>query len=323
MSFAPPPPPIPFVANYYPASMASYPTPQTYVAAPPFFPPVDGHQHYFFAATPPPLQLRSITAANINAEMQMIGGLMLQFPYISIDVEYAGVVHHPAVAARNLTADERYALVKANVDEVPIVQLGITLSDSNGNLPLGFHHAGPRHLRQLVWEVVFSDFDASRGEAHAANSVKFLESQGVDFDLARLTGVSSTVFGERLLAILPPRPDELTWSAFGAAYDMAYMLKMLTGGQPLPDNRTDFLLQIQSRLRGGRIFDTKCIVDYNHHALRDLGLKQTASRLGVGQQMMPMLAGYKSFLASRIFTICRLPRVDNNNYHQGHIDGLV
>uniref|UniRef100_A0A0D9XHF7 poly(A)-specific ribonuclease n=1 Tax=Leersia perrieri TaxID=77586 RepID=A0A0D9XHF7_9ORYZ len=318
-SFLPPPPPMPMPLPY-PQLFPQPPPQQAYVTVPAFNP-----------RTPALLlrrctgagQLRSLTAANMNAEMQLIGHLMSHYTYISIDVEYAGIVYHPAVASRNLTPDERYALVKANVDEVPIVQLGITLSDSQGNLPMFHDHLGLIH--EMAWEVVFSDFDASRGHAHAVNSVKFLESQGIDFDLARLTGVSSTLFGQRLLAILPPSPEELTWSAFGAAYDMAYILKMLTGGQPLPESRQEFIAQTKSRLGGGRIFDSKYMVEHDQNDLRDVGLRQTATRLGVGQQvqMTPMLAGYKTILASRIFSICRLPRGGNDNHHEGHIDGLV
>jgi CCR4-NOT transcription complex subunit 7/8 len=38
-------------------------------------------------------------------------------------------------AERDLSPPERYALVKANVDEIPVVQLGITLCDWFGNVP--------------------------------------------------------------------------------------------------------------------------------------------------------------------------------------------
>lgn len=62
---------------------------------------------------------------------------------------------------------------------VPIVQLGITLCDEYGNLPLIVD--GEERLFELEWEVTFSDFDARR-DRHVPGSVAFLLSQGVCFE---------------------------------------------------------------------------------------------------------------------------------------------
>ncbi|XP_034594611.1 probable CCR4-associated factor 1 homolog 11 [Setaria viridis] len=183
----------------------------------------------------PGLQIRPVTAANYEAQLDAIGSLLTRYPFVSIDTEYPGTVHRPPPgrSENQLAPYERYALVKANVDELPIVQLGITLCDEYGNLPLVAGSDG-RPL-ELAREVTFSDFDARR-DRHAPESVAFLPSQGVDFDQARKRGVSSAAFAAKLAAVLSAqqqrqRDGELTWAAFGGAHDFAYMARDLLGGR--------------------------------------------------------------------------------------------
>ncbi|WVZ53196.1 hypothetical protein U9M48_004170 [Paspalum notatum var. saurae] len=86
---------------------------------------------------------------------------------------------------------------------------------------------------EIAWEVTFSDFNSSH-DRHAAESVAFLWSRGLDFDQARARSVSSTAFVEKLVAALSSAASwcegELTWAVFGGAYDFGYLIKMLAGG---------------------------------------------------------------------------------------------
>lgn len=347
MPFGPPPPPMAFSPLYrqpspyyspYPAQSTSFLPPHVYLPQPPInattynfaqapaapAPPphvnVPQPAMHAAAAPAPPLWLRTMTAANLDSEMGLIGEMMVQYPYVTIDVEFAGVVHHPPYTGSRPTPDEIYAAVKSNVDEVPAVQIGITLSDAEGNLPT---RSSSSPEQEIAWEVVFSDFDAGR-DPHVVDSVEFLKSQGIDFDLARQIGVTSTAFGEKLLAILPPpsRRGELTWSAFGGAYDMGYLVKMLTGGQPLPETRQQLMQLVKSRLGGGRIFDSKYLVEHDRQDLRNAGLRHTADVLGVRQQEgVKMLAGHKSVVAAAIFATIRSQGV--HLLHEGVIDGIL
>ena len=137
-------------------------------------------------AAPPVLgvQVRPVTAANYEAELDAIGSLLASYPFVAIDTEYPGTVHRPPPgrSAAQLAPPEQYALVKANVDELTVVQLGLTLCDEYGNIPVALDGGG-RPL-EVAWEVTFSDFDARR-DSHAPESVEFLRSSGIDFDWSR------------------------------------------------------------------------------------------------------------------------------------------
>ncbi|XP_066342205.1 probable CCR4-associated factor 1 homolog 9 [Miscanthus floridulus] len=161
------------------------PPPRVFQPSPPLAP----HPAVRHAVAPPLVedlvgfQIRPVTAANMESEMDAIDSLQTTYPIITIDTEYAGAVHRPSAAS--LAPRERYALVKSNVDE---------------------------------------------GAHRAARDVR---SQGIDLDPARASGVSSAAFAAKLAAVLlaTPQRGQLTWVAFGGAYDFAYVVKMLTGAQ--------------------------------------------------------------------------------------------
>ncbi|GJM90949.1 hypothetical protein PR202_ga07276 [Eleusine coracana subsp. coracana] len=326
-----------------PPPMFPYPMPHgvavPFVAPPPRFPmPHRAAAPYYGGAAavrppPPPatlsVEMRSVTAANFEAELDLIGSLLPMFSILVVDTEYPGAVHRPAAGRREgqLTADERYALVKANVDELPLVQLGLTLCDGRGNLPRA---PGPDPLTgrpvELAWEFNFSDFDMA-ADRHVPSSVAFLQSQGIDFHLARTCGVAAAAFREKLLSVLPDaHRDQLTWAAFGGAYDFAYLVKTLGGGQPLPETREEFLYQVREML-GGRVFDAKYLAEScGRGDLRGVGLRGVATNLGVPRHTPepPCLAGPKSLTACRILTSIRRQGLypDGGACHEGVIDGL-
>ncbi|KAF8666005.1 hypothetical protein HU200_054094 [Digitaria exilis] len=254
------------------------------------------------------LTVTKVTAANLETELRVIAILLRRYPIIVIDTEYPGTVHRPPPRRResDLSHGERYALVKANVDELPIVQLGITLCDAEGKLPLAMDAYG--RTVEPIWEFTFSDFDMRHGR-YAQESVAFLVSQGVDFDGARRDGVSSAVFATKFAAVVAPTRvrGDLTWVAFGGAYDFAYLVKMLSGSQPLPETLHEFMVWTRNLL-GGRLFDAKYMAEHSGRA--DLcigGLRRMASRLGtpVLDQEPPCLAGPKSHTTCRVYTAIR------------------
>ncbi|CAN6381908.1 unnamed protein product [Urochloa humidicola] len=298
------------------------------------------------------LEVRPVTAANYEAELDHIASLIHQFPVIVFDSEYPGTVHRPPPGRRepDLTPPERYALVKANVDEVPLLQLGLTLSDAAGNVPVFPGSGGGCYER--AWVFTFSDFDAGR-DRHAPESAAFLRSRGVDLDAARRGGLSSAAFAARFAAaVLAParlaaavlhrhhHHGHLMWAAYGGAYDFAYVVKMLSGGRPLPGTWHEFMARARELLGGG-MFDAKYMAEHSG-LFTDLfaggggGLRRVAARLGEPPLVPepPFLAGPKCRAACRVYTAMRrhyrelyvgmpLPWHFVHHDHAACFDGLI
>ncbi|KAJ4718958.1 Ccr4-associated factor [Melia azedarach] len=106
-----------------------------------------------------------------------------------------------------------------------VIQLGMTLSDSNGNIC-------------STWEFNFSDFDLKK-DPHVESSIDLLRSNGLDFEKVKRDGIEGRVFVGKFLEILP-RHRNLKWVTFHGLYDLAYMLKLLSGN-PLPGSVFGFV----------------------------------------------------------------------------------
>ncbi|XP_021317840.1 probable CCR4-associated factor 1 homolog 11 [Sorghum bicolor] len=135
-------------------------------------------------------------------------------------------------------------------------------------------------------------------------------------------GVPSTDFAARLAEVLAKVPQPLMWVAFGGAFDFAHMVKMLSGGQPLPETRGEFLARARDLLHG-MVFDAKYMAEHCGRAeLCAGGLRTVASILGVPQliPVPPSLAGPKSHTACCIFNVMRLV-IHGGTSYDGLIDG--
>jgi CCR4-NOT transcription complex subunit 7/8 len=82
-----------------------------------------------------PLHLRIIDVweHNFFEELDKIMELIPVYNNIAMDTEFPGIVNVP----RTRTDDYEYQLVKINVDDNKMIQLGITLFDKSGQTPPG------------------------------------------------------------------------------------------------------------------------------------------------------------------------------------------
>nr|XP_015645869.2 probable CCR4-associated factor 1 homolog 11 [Oryza sativa Japonica Group] len=176
------------------------------------------------ARSPEIVKVRSVWAHNLDEEANLIESLFPSFRLAAVDTEFPGTVHRPSAPAYTLTRKQKYALLKKNVDELHLVQLGLTLFDAGGRLP----DLGTGGAARYVWEFNFREFDLRR-HAHAPESIALLRSKGVDFDRTRRGGVDAAAFGPRLRRWLRAGLGRAGLVTFSGAYDLAYMLKMLYG----------------------------------------------------------------------------------------------
>ncbi|TVU16669.1 hypothetical protein EJB05_40244, partial [Eragrostis curvula] len=219
---------------------------------------------------PPGLQIRQVWADNVEREFKLIRAAIEHFPYVSMDTEFPGVIHVPTKHHASLTAGERYALLKANVDALHLIQVGLTFA------------ASPTSPPALAFEINLREFDP-RLHRHAPESVRLLADNGVDFAAHRARGVPATAFSALMMSSglvccnHNHNHGGVTWVTFSSAYDFAYLIKLLMG-RKLPRSQADFLRYVRVFF-GHNVYDVKHMMRYCAGLYG--GLDRVAAALGV------------------------------------------
>ncbi|XP_022748439.1 probable CCR4-associated factor 1 homolog 11 isoform X1 [Durio zibethinus] len=202
--------------------------------------------------------VRSVWSDNLESEFELIRSIIDGFPIISMDTEFPGVVIRPTSPSgsqyvRPGDAKAHYRSLQANVNLLKLIQLGITLSDGDGNLPdLGTEN-------RFIWEFNFKDFDVAN-DVHAHDSLELLRRQGIDFEKNRELGIDSVRFAELMMSSGLLLNDAVTWVTFHCAYDFGYLVKCLTS-ELLPDQLTKFL-NLVCLFFGDRVYDVKHLMRF-------------------------------------------------------------
>ncbi|MCI22303.1 CCR4-associated factor, partial [Trifolium medium] len=70
-----------------------------------------------------PVLIRQVWAYNVEAEFDLIREAVGRYRFISMDIEFPGVIYSPKADRRHLRPSNLYDYFKANVDALKLIQL--------------------------------------------------------------------------------------------------------------------------------------------------------------------------------------------------------
>ncbi|KAH1158071.1 hypothetical protein GYH30_030353 [Glycine max] len=80
------------------------------------------------------VQIREVWNDNLEEEFMLIHEIVDEYNYVAMDTKFHGVVLRPMENFKNIN-DYNYQTLKDNVDMLNLIQLGLTFSNKDGNLP--------------------------------------------------------------------------------------------------------------------------------------------------------------------------------------------
>ncbi|KAL0913813.1 hypothetical protein M5K25_017302 [Dendrobium thyrsiflorum] len=242
-----------------------------------------------------PYFLRRVDVRNFNLEYDFFISVSRRWPdaIVFLDTEFPGSIYNSAKPHYVLSPAERYALLKANVEDIQPIQVGITICY------IGRY--------SITWQFDLCDFDISR-DRHVPKSIALLESSGLNLKHIRRWGVPIVWLAQLLMSSgLIGLGSKAQWVVFQGGYDIAILLKgvwqwmspcTVTTKAILPGTLESFLAYTRLIFCGG-IYDIKCLMRV---CGLNGGLERLAKQLMVEREVgKPHQAGSDSLLICHVF----------------------
>lgn len=227
------------------------------------------------------VRIREVWASNLEEEMQKISYLIDDYDHIAMDTEFPGVVARPVGAD---ATDVHYQTLRCNVDLLKIIQLGISLSNANGESPDDC----------TTWQFNFA-FNLNH-DMYAQDSIDLLTSSGIDFAQHERNGIDVMLFGELLTTSGLVLNHTIKWISFHGGYDFGYLIKLLTA-VPLPPLERDFFQLLDYFFP--QLYDLKFLMLSSQRLFG--GLNKLADLLGCERVGTMHQAGSDSLLTLDVF----------------------
>ena len=252
--------------------------------------------------------IKEVYSENLDEEMKVIKPLLNEYNYIGMDTEFPGTVY----SLKNLSDDFYYKTLQKNVNELKLIQLGITLTNKDGEYP--------KNIPYHTWQFNFK-FDEEK-DKYSEESLNLLKSTGIDFDKLKKNGIEHKKFAKILKRTgLVLNPD-VNWISFHGSYDFAYLLKLLVK-ESLPSNENEFMYSLG--LYFPHFYDIRVLIKdidlYFHGGLNKLISTLKIQRKGIkhqaGSDSIATIEAFHKLIENGSITKLKLKKLDKVIYGVG------
>ncbi|KAI3985712.1 hypothetical protein MKX01_030626 [Papaver californicum] len=172
---------------------------------------------------PKPIEIREVWSDNLYKEFYRISNALFEFPIVSMDTEFLGVIYHPTRG--NFIPDRTLVYFLRPVSNYQAVVKVYGHPTQNQLAMSNLSDLGTDTC--YIWQFNFRDFDISN-DYYAPDSIELLKRHGIDFEKNRQEGIDSMMFADLLFRSRLVCNGSLAWVTFHSAYDFGYLIKILT-----------------------------------------------------------------------------------------------
>eukprot|EP00768_Dysnectes_brevis_P008876 gnl/Dysnectes_brevis/839_a926_4458.p1 GENE.gnl/Dysnectes_brevis/839_a926_4458~~gnl/Dysnectes_brevis/839_a926_4458.p1 ORF type:complete len:261 (+),score=32.23 gnl/Dysnectes_brevis/839_a926_4458:36-818(+) len=237
--------------------------------------------------------IKDIYRQNLDEAFEEIALILDDYPIIAVDTEFPGVFDDPEELRKRLgpidirsTTYHGYRKLKLNIDNMKLIQLGLTFCDEQGRMPTPIH----------TWQFHFK-FDVQR-DIHQHTAIQLLTKHLLPFHRLIREGIPHLDFSTRLITsgiVFNPR---VQWVCFHGAYDFGYLVKVVIN-QALPGTRDKFQAVMRD-IFPGHVWDVKVINRWGSSLsslASELGVKREGETHQAGSDAMVTMAVWRHLLA--------------------------
>ncbi|KAH8825183.1 ribonuclease H-like domain-containing protein [Flagelloscypha sp. PMI_526] len=217
-------------------------------------------------------RIRDVWAPNLDSEMRAIRNALDTYAYVALDLELPGDVARP-IGTWSSASDFHYQTMRCNAELLKVIQVGITLTDEEGNFP----EEASTWQFNLKWNI--------------SEEMYYPEHRHEEF------GIHPNDFAEFMITSGLVLSKDVKYISYHSGYDFGFFLSILSGtGLPVSDAEYYDLLSIWFPT----IYDLKVILRAGRH-VRSATLQGTADDLGIQRIGPANQAGSDSLLAALLF----------------------
>ncbi|KAI5172365.1 CCR4-NOT transcription complex subunit 7/8 [Nematocida sp. LUAm3] len=250
-------------------------------------------------------RIRNVWKHNLESEIQILSEHLKKYNYVAMDTEFPGVIAKPnGIFSNSLLYT--YNQIRCNIDLLGLIQLGISISDENGNVP-----------SPSTWQFNFYFNRNTTMSSH--ESMHLLEEAGIDFNRLMKDGIPVELFADYFTTSGLLMNKNLKWVSFHSSYDFGYLLNALSG-EMLP-------------LLPDEFFSLLCMVFPNFYDIKYLlsllgmkgGLQDLADDLGIKREGIQHQAGSDALLTLQVFHTFKekhIPQVETDPKYKSKLFGI-